>query len=82
MRGENTKKIYRLGDKVAVQVVRVDMERRQIDLGIVEILDAVRRQERPKGPVRSKVTPKREQKRAQRPGRRERIAKKGKGGRR
>jgi ribonuclease R len=82
LRGENTKKIYRLGDKVAVQVVRVDMERRQVDLGIVEILEAVRREERPKGAVRSKVTPKREQKRAQRPGRRERLAKKGKGGRR
>ena len=40
--GENTKKIYRLGDKVRVQVVRVDMERRQIDLGLVDMLDAVR----------------------------------------
>ena len=33
LRGENTKKVYRLGDKVLVQVVRVDMERRQVDLG-------------------------------------------------
>ena len=40
LRGENTKKIYRLGDKVLVQVVRVDMERRQVDLGLVEILEA------------------------------------------
>ena len=47
LRGENTKKVYRLGDKVAVQVVRVDMERRQVDLGMVEILEAVRREERP-----------------------------------
>ena len=31
--GENTKKTYRLGGKVLVQVVRVDLERRQIDLG-------------------------------------------------
>ena len=81
LRGENTKKVYRLGDKVTVQVVRVDMERRQVDLGIVEILEAVRREERPKGTVRSKVKPKREQKRAKRPGRRERVAKKGRGGR-
>jgi ribonuclease R len=43
LRGENTKKVYRLGDKVLVQVVRVDMERRQVDLGLVEILEAVRR---------------------------------------
>ena len=50
LRGENTKKVYRLGDKVLVQVVRVDMERRQVDLGLVEILDAVRREERREGP--------------------------------
>ncbi len=58
LRGENTKKIYRLGDKVLVQVVRVDMERRQVDLGLVEILEAVRREERPRGAIRSKVAPK------------------------
>ena len=83
LRGENTKKVYRLGDRIAVQVVRVDMERRQIDLGIVEILEAVRRDDRPRGAIRSRTKPKREQqKRAQRPGRRERQAKRGKGGRR
>ena len=82
MQGENTKKVYRLGDKINVQVVRVDMERRQVDLGIVDILEAVRRDERPRRVIRSKTKPKREQKRAQRPGRRERVAKRGKGGRR
>ena len=45
--------------RCSVQVVRVDMERRQVDLGLVEILEAVRREERPRGPVRSKVKPKR-----------------------
>ena len=45
LQGENTGKSYRLGDKVQVQVVKVDMERRQVDLGIVEILDAVRESE-------------------------------------
>ena len=49
LRGENTKKVYRLGDKVLVQVVRVDMERRQVDLGLVEILETVRRDERRRG---------------------------------
>jgi len=73
LRGENTKRVYRLGDKVLVQVVRVDMERRQVDLGLVEILEAVRR-EVPARPIRSKVVPKRERSRAQRPGRRERTA--------
>ena len=70
--GENTRKMYRLGDKVLVQIVRVDMERRQVDLGLVDILEQVRQDERPRGPVRSKVRPKSEKRRAQRPGRRER----------
>ena len=38
LKGENTKKTYRLGDKVEVQVVRVDLERRQIDLGLMDVL--------------------------------------------
>ncbi len=80
LRGENTKKVYRLGDKVPVQVVRVDMERRQVDLGLVDILEAVRREERPRGPIRSTTRPKTERRKAQRPGRRERHAgKQGKG---
>jgi ribonuclease R len=74
LRGENTQKIYRLGDKVKVQVIRVNMEARQIDLGLVEILEAVREGER--GPRRSRAVPKIE-KRKQRPGRRERHARKG-----
>jgi len=76
--GENRKKVYRLGDKVRVQVVRVDMERRQVELGLVEILDTVRREEGRRGAPRSKVRPKKEQrrggKRKPRPGRRERAA--------
>ena len=42
LRGENTKKVYRLGDPVRVQLVKVDRERRQLELGLVEILDHVR----------------------------------------
>jgi ribonuclease R len=90
--GENTRKVYRLGDRVNVQVVRVDQERRQIDLAIEEILDAVREDERQRGARRSHARPKREQRkgtpeqrrtrkaatgqRKQRPGRRERAARK------
>jgi len=76
LRGENTKKTYRLGDKVLVQVVRVDMERRQVDLGLVDILESVRREERPRGPIRSKVRTKVEQRRSRpgRPGKKERAA--------
>ena len=42
-RGESTGKIYRLGDRVRVQLVRVDTEHRQLDLVLTDILDAVRR---------------------------------------
>ncbi|MGH9308935.1 MAG: S1 RNA-binding domain-containing protein, partial [Vicinamibacterales bacterium] len=59
LRGENTGKAYRLGDRVSVQVVKVDMERRQVDLGLVDILDAVRESERNRGPRRSRAEPKR-----------------------
>ena len=66
LRGENTHKVYRLGDKVKVQVVRVNMEMRQVDLGLVEILERVREGER--GPRRSKAAPKTRSAK-QRPGR-------------
>ena len=81
LRGENSGKAYRLGDRVKVQVVKVDGERRQIDLGLLEILEAVRESERNRGPRRSKAEPKRQQhlknagRRTQRPGRNERAAK-------
>jgi ribonuclease R len=58
LRGETKGRVYRLGDRVRVQVIRVDMERRQIDLGLTEILDAVRASERARGPRRSRVEPK------------------------
>ncbi len=48
--GETTGKVYRLGDRVAVQVLRADPARRRIDLGLVEILDAVRASERSRAP--------------------------------
>jgi ribonuclease R len=88
LKGENTGKIYRLGDRVSVQVVKVDMERRQIDLGLTEILDSVRDSERNRGPRRSKAEPRREtqarvgsskpdksKRRKPRPGKKERASK-------
>jgi len=74
LRGEHTEKVYRLGDKVNVQVVRVNMELRQVDLGLVEILERVR--EGSHGPRRSRATPKYASRRKQRPGRRERKERK------
>ncbi len=96
LRGENTGRVYRLGDKVSVQVIKVDMERRQVDLGLTEILDRVRESERNRGPRVSRAShprsghgeaigqararakdgksKKSERRRAQRPGRRERAA--------
>ncbi len=80
--GERTKKIYRLGDAVRVQVVRVDLNRRQIELGIEEVLAAVRKDERARGPRRSTAAPRRTaaakpaRRGAPRPGRRERTTRK------
>jgi len=78
LRGENTEKVYRLGDRVAVQVIRVNMDIRQIDLGLVEILERVRQGER--GPRRSRAKPKYEprakSKHKQRLGKRERTVRK------
>jgi ribonuclease R len=76
LRGENTQKVYRLGDKVRVQVLRVNMDLRQIDLGLVEILERVRDGER--GPRRSRGRPKHEppRKRSGRPGKHERARRK------
>ncbi len=56
LRGENTRKVYRLGDRVRVQVVRVDDEKRQIELGLVEILEAVRESEGRRGARHGKTT--------------------------
>ena len=107
LHGENTGRVYRLGDRVTVQVLKVDMERRQIDLGLSEILDRVRESEKNRGPRRSRIDlgPKphgartalpcrsdsvakggttakkavvKTKRRAQRPGRKERSAKRGK----
>ncbi len=57
--GERTKKVYRLGDAVRVQVVRVDLHRRQVELGIEAVLAAVRTDERSRGPRRSQASPRR-----------------------
>jgi len=78
LRGENTGRVYRLGDRVTVQVIKIDMERRQIDLGLAEILDRVRRSESNRGPRQSKARPKSDRhlasgKRSGRPGKRERA---------
>jgi ribonuclease R len=103
LQGENTGRVYRLGDRVTVQVIKVDMERRQIDLGLSEILDRVRESEKNRGPRRSRIdlsrkrhaaktgdavakagtaakkaAAKEKKRRAQRPGRKERSAKRGK----
>jgi ribonuclease R len=83
LRGETHGRVYRLGDRVSVQVIRVDLERRQIDLGLTAILDAVRVSERGRPPRSKAPRRKGERERAGasrrkfsrgRPGRRERTA--------
>ena len=59
LRGENTKKVYRLGDQLRVQLVRVDREHRQLELALVDVLENVRREDArrvaPKGGGRPKA---------------------------
>jgi ribonuclease R len=38
LQGERTKRTYKLGDRIEVQVVRVDMDRRQVNLALVDVL--------------------------------------------
>jgi ribonuclease R len=42
LRGENAGAAYRLGDRVEVQVVRADLDRRQVDLVLVDVLERAR----------------------------------------
>jgi ribonuclease R len=58
LKGANGKRVYRLGDRVQVQVVRVDLERRQIDFALEDVLEraAGRRGSKP-GPARPKGPP-------------------------
>jgi ribonuclease R len=72
LQGENTRKAYRLGDKAEIQVVRVDLERRQLDFGLVEILARAARGER-----RDRSGPPRTPRRPPRPGERQRSASRG-----
>jgi ribonuclease R len=60
LRGESLGRTYRLGDRVRVRVVRVDLDKRQIELGIVEILDAARKAVRRAGAGPRAARPKRE----------------------
>jgi ribonuclease R len=39
--GVRTRRVYRLGDRVRVRVLRVDADRRLIDLGLAEQIDAM-----------------------------------------
>lgn len=85
--GEHAGKNYRLGDHVRVQVVRVDLERRMIDLAVEEVLDAAREAEgrrrrpfkaaaRPKQDRRKATPEQRRKARATRPGKKERAQRK------
>ena len=60
LRGETTRRVYRLGDRVHVQVVRVDTGRRQIALGLTEILEAVRLAAGARGMRRGRAKPAKE----------------------
>jgi ribonuclease R len=84
--GERTQRVFQLGDHVRVQVARVDVERRMIDLAIDAVLDTLSREPRRTRHPRTTALRKKEQRkgtpeerrrrRASRPGRRERAQRK------
>jgi ribonuclease R len=57
LKGENTRKVYRLGDEVEVQVVRVDLEQRKIDFALVDVLRRAAAGARKARPSRSLAPP-------------------------
>jgi ribonuclease R len=42
LKGQNNEQVYRLGDRVEVQVVKVDLERRQLDFALTDVLERTR----------------------------------------
>jgi ribonuclease R len=48
LKGEGARRVYRLGDRVKVQVARVDLERRQVDLALVDVIERVAARGRPR----------------------------------
>jgi ribonuclease R len=57
LKGENTRKVYRLGDEVEVQVVRVDLEQRKIDFALLDVLRRAAAGARKGRPARSAAPP-------------------------
>jgi ribonuclease R len=83
--GENTRKVYRLGDEVQVQVVRVDVEKGRMDF-IVVSEEAERRPAKPEAKIKKAKVPRLAAAVAPRPhpgrtspGRRPRTGRKGRG---
>ncbi|MFN7917981.1 MAG: ribonuclease R [Vicinamibacterales bacterium] len=78
LRGENAQRTYRLGDKVEVRVLRVNMDVRQIELGLVDVLERVREGERGSRRPKAQLKAERPGRKKNRPGRLEREIRKGK----
>jgi ribonuclease R len=72
LRGESTKRVYRLGDRVPVQVARVDSGRRQMDFALIGIANSVRIAPQRRRTRNRKTTGKPERRVVKRAGRRER----------
>ena len=59
LRGESTGTAYRLGDEVEIQVARVDLERRQVDFVLVDVLRRARARGRSGAPRQPRKRPRR-----------------------
>ncbi|MBN2371415.1 MAG: ribonuclease R [Vicinamibacteria bacterium] len=54
LRGENTRRVYRLGDRAEVQVARVDLDRRQVDFVLVDVAARAQAGARPGRPPKAR----------------------------
>jgi ribonuclease R len=63
MKGQHTGRVVRLGDRIRVQVLRVDTERRQIELGLVGVIEQMPVRRRQPGAPKGRPRPTGERKR-------------------
>ena len=61
LRGERTKRTYKLGDRVEVQLIKVDMDRRQINLALKDVLKRMEKPEVAQKVRTARATPRTQQ---------------------
>ena len=82
LRGERTQRTYKLGDRVEVQLIKVDLDRRQVNLALLDVMKRLERPSVVEKVEKAKRTPRKPQapqapERARKPSPRPRTIRKG-----